>query len=114
MSSTISTISENAIQSEPVDLTKHQYSGDRTFYMTRRMSGMPILDRLNKSYPTLEPNVLDRLNELLVKFPEPPTSVVLPAGTGQQPSHSSGHKLSGGWGSIRGIAEKFNVFNKSS
>ena len=94
-----------------LESAKIQYGGDKVFYMTRRMSGMPLLHRLDKSYTDLEPECRDRLNDLLDKFPDPPTGSQF-VGTGNVPV--SNQKSGSGWGSIRGIAEKFNVFNKSS
>ena len=86
--------------------------------MTRRMSGMPLLDRLDKSYVCLSKADCVKLMDLLDKFPDPPSvpplaqMVAIGSSSGPPPTH---HRVSsGGWGSIRGIAEKFNVFNKSS
>jgi len=86
---------------------KIQYGGDKVFIMTRRMSGMPLLHRFEKSYTTLEPDLKIKLNELLDKFPDPPSNQAS-MGVNQQ-------RTSGGWGgySIRGIAEKFSIFNKN-
>lgn len=93
---------------------KIQYGGDKVFVMTRRMSGMPLLHRFEKSYAALEPDFKYKLNELLDKFPDPPSnqtnSTTNSQGAGNQ------QKSSSGWGgySIRGIAEKFSMFNKNS
>lgn len=101
-------VNENVLES-----AKAQYSADKVFYMTRRMSGMPLLHRLDKGYASFDRLQCELFNKLLDKFPDPPTSVNLqiPASAAHgQAGHNK--SSSGGWGSIRGIAEKFNVFNK--
>jgi len=96
-----------------LESAKIQYGGDKVFYMTRRMSGMPLLHRLDKSYVMLEPQFKDKLNDLLDKFPDPPSTSQF-VGTGNPHINVQKSGGGGGWGSIRGLAEKFNVFNKSS
>lgn len=93
-----------------LESAKVQYGSDKVFYMTRRMSGMPLLQRIDKNYVSLEPDIKDRLNDLLDKFPDPPNNTqIVGSGSFQHNTHRQG-----GWGSIRGLAEKFNVFNKNS
>lgn len=98
--------------SDVLKSAKIQYGGDKVFIMTRRMSGMPLLHRFEKSYVALEPDFKIRLNKLLDTFPDPPTNIQTNGGI-----NSNLHqKSSGGWSgySIRGIAEKFSMFNKNS
>lgn len=96
-----------------LESAKAQYSGDKVFYMTRRMSGMPLLHRLDKGYVTFDTLQCEKFNELLDKFPDPPTTSLQPSQSTSQSQSANNKSSSGGWGSIRGIAEKFNVFNKS-
>lgn len=95
-----------------LESAKVQYSGDKVFYMTRRMSGMPLLHRTDKGYVMFDQLQYEKFNELLDKFPDPPTTT-MQASVSASHSQSAHNKSSGGWGSIRGIAEKFNVFNKA-
>lgn len=100
--------------SDVLKSAKIQYGGDKVFVMTRRMSGMPLLHRFEKSYATLEPEFKIKLIELLDKFPDPPSNQVNIGVNGQGGGNQQ--RPSGGWGgySIRGIAEKFSMFNKNS
>lgn len=90
---------------------KVQYGGEKVFHMGRRMSGMPLLHRMDKSYAQLDEFQLRRFNELLDKFPPPPNALPGASVAANATSHNT--RSSGGWGSIRGLAEKFNVFAKS-
>mmetsp|Transcript_46528 Transcript_46528/g.92173 ORF Transcript_46528/g.92173 Transcript_46528/m.92173 type:complete len:113 (+) Transcript_46528:163-501(+) len=102
---------------EEVDVTdvlqaaKMQYNGDKVYHMTRRMSGMPLLHRLNKSYVSLDDAQAKRFNDLLDKFPDPPATSQCPPSGSQIPSQNK--SSTGGWGSIGRLAEKFNMFNKA-
>lgn len=92
---------------------KLQYSGDKVFQMSRRMSGMPLLHRLDKTYVILNSTQTIKFNELLNKFPDPTS--IYDQQSSQQTTHTSTTKpSSAGWGSFRGLAERFNVFNKST
>jgi hypothetical protein len=93
---------------------KLQYSGDKVFHMSRRMSGMPLLHRMEKSYVKLDALQLRKINELLDKFPDPPVGIQIPGSGASSAQGSQPKSMAGSWGSIRGLAEKFNVFNKSS
>jgi hypothetical protein len=93
---------------------KLQYSGDKVFHMTRRMSGMPLLHRMEKSYVKMDAVQLKKLNDLFDKFPDPPVGIQIPGSGASSGQGSQPKSMAGSWGSIRGLAEKFNVFNKSS
>mmetsp|Transcript_4363 Transcript_4363/g.7069 ORF Transcript_4363/g.7069 Transcript_4363/m.7069 type:complete len:127 (+) Transcript_4363:1275-1655(+) len=86
------------------------------FHLNRRLSGMPLLPQFGKDYPHLDESTTNKLDSLLDTFPLPPTvnpqQVQTPASSTQ--TQQGLPRTSSGWGSIRGIAEKFNVFSKSS
>jgi hypothetical protein len=101
--------------SEVLESAKIQYGSDKVFYMTRRMSGMPLLHRLDKNYVTLDPDIKIKFNELMNSFPDPPSNAQILSSAQAGQNFAPQTKSNGGsWGSIRGIAEKFNVFNKTS
>jgi hypothetical protein len=85
---------------------------DRFFQLNRRMSGMPILDRFEKHHAGVDGDILAKVNDLLDRFPLPPAApyCVSPNGRESLSTTPSAKSSIGGWGSIRGIAEKFNVF----
>lgn len=91
---------------EGQDHTKKKFPSDQVFFLTRRMSGKPLLEELDKSYVKLDENVLKQLNELLSKFPDPPSA----SDSSVTNAAPQATQKSMGWGSIRGIAERFNVF----
>lgn len=110
--------STERVGSDELDVTdvlhaaKSQYSGDKVFHMTRRMSGMPLFHRLNKGYVDLDAVQAKRFNDLLDRFPDPPVSGQNPQLSTVAPSINK--NSGGGWGSFGRLAEKFNVFNKNS
>lgn len=66
---------------------------------------------------SLDEETLDKINALIDQFPDPPT-LNFASSAAASPHQSSSHsanaqKTSGGWGSWRGIAEKFNVFKST-
>jgi len=77
------------------------------------MSGLPLLDLLGlDKYPVLNEGVRAKLNELLDKFPEPPSATQQPAPVAafEMPAIPGSSWLGGG---IRAVTGKFNIFKSS-
>lgn len=94
---------------EIIMAAKLQYGGDRGHHIARRMSGMPLLHRTERCFVKLTLQEKISLNEVLDKFPLPPTNNQ-PAGSS---AVTSSKGSSGSWGTIRGFAEKFSIFSKT-
>lgn len=74
--------------------------------LTRRLSGLPLTDQFELDIPPLDENTTVELTQLLSLFPEPPSNDIA---TETAQLSNSGKNT---WGSLRGIAEKFNVFGR--
>jgi hypothetical protein len=113
MSDVVSNGSEDTDSNDIMQAAKLQYGGDKVHHMGRRMSGMPLLYRMEKCYVHLDTQQLQNLNVILDKFPSPPQGLQTGGPTGQAGSAAQNKGSAGSWGSIRGLAEKFNMFSKS-
>jgi hypothetical protein len=113
MSDVVISGGEDTESNEIMQAAKLQYGGDKVHHMGRRMSGMPLLYRMEKCYVHLDTQQLQNLNTVLDKFPTPPVGLQTGGPAGQSGAAALNKGSTGGWGSIRGLAEKFNMFSKS-
>ena len=91
-------------------------STETVFSLGRRLSGMPLNEQQQSYYQQIEDDQLDALNKIIAAFPDPP---LLDSASSSNSSHESGasqttNRTNGGWGSIRGIAEKLYPFGRMS
>ncbi len=87
----------------PITLLTPESTG---FFISRRMSGMPLMSPIFTNQVVIEESVLKELSALLLKFPEPPAEEIeTHQSSFGSPANSSNKTTT--WSGIKGLAASF-------